>query len=105
MSQSRLYVNQLIREGLIKLRRVEEATDYIEWEASGIRKSTNSVDDILELTEKGQKQVDDIRIGVEKDKLCWYWLMYCADDGNKCQHLCGGIDTCEPNCMNYNLTK
>ena len=41
-SQSRLYVNPLIQSGLIKLRRrVEGATDYIEWEASDIRKSTN----------------------------------------------------------------
>lgn len=102
-SQSRLYVNTLIREGFIKLRRVEGATDYIEWETSGIRKSTNRVDDILELTEKGRSRVDNICIGIEKDKLCWYWVMYCADDGNRCQHLCGGIGTCKPNCVNYNL--
>ena len=77
---------------LLNYVRVEGATDYIEWETSGIRKSTNRVDDILELTEKGQNRVDNIRIGVEKDKLCWYWVMYCADDGNRCQHLCGHVN-------------
>jgi len=45
---ARLIVYTLICEGFIKLRRVE-ATDYIEWETSGIRKSANRVDDVLEL--------------------------------------------------------
>ena len=102
-SQSRLHTTKLIREGFIQLYRIDGATDYIEWEASGVIKSTNRIDDILKLTEKGKARVENINMKVEKDKLCWYWVMFCANDGNRCQHLCGGIGECIPNCVNYDL--
>ncbi|CAG8586258.1 11429_t:CDS:2, partial [Funneliformis caledonium] len=103
-ARSRLRVPQLVKNGIITLRRVEGAVDYVEWTtSSGKTKSTNRIDDIIELTEKGEQLVEKIQEGQQKDKLCWSWVMYCAGDGNSCQHLCGGIGTCNPDCPNVNL--
>ncbi|RIA88190.1 hypothetical protein C1645_877563 [Glomus cerebriforme] len=80
----------------------EGAVDYVEWTTSnGKTKSTNRIDDIIELTEKGEELIKQIQAGTAKDKLCWSWVMYCA--GNSCQHLCGGIGKCNPDCQNANL--
>ncbi|CAI2182233.1 1074_t:CDS:2 [Funneliformis geosporum] len=103
-ARSRLRAPQLVNNGIITLKRVEGAVDYVEWTtSSGKTKSTNRIDDIIELTEKGEKLVEKIQEGKQKDKLCWSWVMYCAGDGNTCQHLCGGIGTCNPDCPNANL--
>src|SRR5688572_21204084 len=67
------------------------------------KKSTNRIDDIIKLTTKGEEYIKKIQVGIKKDKLCWSWIMYCAGDGNTCQHLCGGIGKCISSCSNYNL--
>ncbi|RHZ85330.1 hypothetical protein Glove_67g95 [Diversispora epigaea] len=102
-SQSCLNTPQLIKEQIIKLCRVEGAVDFLEWECIGKKKSTNRIDDIIELTTKGEEYIKEIQVGIKKDKLCWSWIMYCAGDGNTCQHLCGGIGECISSCSNYNL--
>ncbi|PKC70304.1 hypothetical protein RhiirA1_501757 [Rhizophagus irregularis] len=103
-ARSRLRAPQLVNEGIITIKRVEGAVDYVEWTtSSGKTKSTNRIDDIIELTEKGEEFVKQIQAGTAKDKLCWSWVMYCAGDGNSCQHLCGGIGKCNPDCQNANL--
>ncbi|RIB28900.1 hypothetical protein C2G38_2156710 [Gigaspora rosea] len=103
-ARSRLRTPQLIKEGIITLKRVEGAVDFVEWTTSnGNIKSTNRIDDVIELTPKGNELVEKISSGKAKDKLCWSWVMYCAGDGNTCQHLCGGIGKCNPDCPNANL--
>ncbi|CAG8570870.1 5140_t:CDS:2, partial [Diversispora eburnea] len=77
---------------IIKLCHVEGTVDFLEWECIDKKKSTNRIDDIIELTTKGKKYIKKIQVGIKKDKLCWSWIMYCAGDGNTCQHICSGID-------------
>ncbi|GES96335.1 hypothetical protein GLOIN_2v1777145 [Rhizophagus clarus] len=48
----------------------------------------------------GEALVKQIEVGIEKDKLCWQWMMYCAGDGNSCQRECGGIGKCIEGCPN-----
>ena len=104
-SQSRKKTPELIKEGIISIKRVEGAVDFVEWKTkTGQTKSTNRIDDIIELTEKGEELVKQIEIGVKKDKLCWQWVMYCAGDGNSCQRDCGGIGRCIEGCQNGTLT-
>jgi len=55
------------------------------------------------LTEKGEELVRQIEAGIKKDKLCWYWVMYCAGDGNSCQYECGGIGRYIKSCRNETL--
>ncbi|CAG8737945.1 3245_t:CDS:2, partial [Racocetra fulgida] len=86
-SQSRVKTTQLIRNELIKLYRVDGAVDFTEWMASGNQKSTNRIDDIVKLTDKGQEYVNQIQAG----------------DGKTCQHQYGGIGECIPECSNFNL--
>src|SRR6266498_5459754 len=75
-SQSRKKTSELIREGIISIERVEGAVDFIEWQTkTGQKKSTNRIDDIVKLTEKGEELVKQIEVGVKKDKLCWQWVM------------------------------
>ncbi|CAG8781425.1 5547_t:CDS:1, partial [Cetraspora pellucida] len=51
--QSQLYVNENIKAGLITLKHVEEAIDYFSWKmVQGQNKSTNRLNDIIELTDK-----------------------------------------------------
>ncbi|CAG8539081.1 11529_t:CDS:2 [Diversispora eburnea] len=103
-ARSRLRTPQLLKEGIISIKRVEGAVDFVEWTtSSGNVKSTNRIDDIIELTPKGIELVEKINSGKCKDKLCWSWVMYCAGDGNTCQHLCGGIGKCNPECPNANM--
>ena len=82
--------------------RIDGATDYIEWEVSGVIKSTNRIDDILKLTEKGKARVENINMKVEKDKLYRYRIMFCANDEIDV-NICVGIGECIPNCVNYDL--
>src|SRR6185436_4010047 len=63
-SQSRLNTPQLIKEQIIKLRRVEGAVDFLEWECIGKKKSTNRIDDIIELTTKGEEYIKEIQVGI-----------------------------------------
>ena len=100
-SQSRKKTPELIKEGVISIERVEGAIDFIEWETkAGQIKSTNRIDDIIKLTEKGEELVSQIKAKVKKDKLCWSWTMFCAGDGNSCQYECGGIGKCVEGCQN-----
>ena len=70
-SQSRKKTPELIKEGVISIERVEGAIDFIEWETkAGQIKSTNRIDDIIKLTEKGEELVSQIKAKVKKDKLC-----------------------------------
>ncbi|GBC05060.1 hypothetical protein RclHR1_00600023 [Rhizophagus clarus] len=48
----------------------------------------------------GEALVKQIKEGIEKDKLCWQWMMYCASDGNSCQCECSGIGKCIEGCPN-----
>ncbi|PKK67602.1 hypothetical protein RhiirC2_713979 [Rhizophagus irregularis] len=70
---------------------------------TGQIKSTNRIDDIIKLTEKGEELVRQIEAGVKKDKLCWQWVMYCAGDSNSCQRKCGEIGKCMEGCQNKML--
>ncbi|CAG8505962.1 1332_t:CDS:2, partial [Funneliformis caledonium] len=81
----------------------QEAIDYLEWTTTGTKKSTNRIDDILVLTTKGEDLVSQINLGIEKDQQCWYWVIYCSDDGDICQHLCSGIGKCLETCDHYLL--
>lgn len=100
-SQSRKKTPELIKKEIISIERVEGAVDFMEWTTkTGQTKSTNRIDDIIKLTEKGEALVKRISEGIEKDKLCWQWMMYCAGDGNSCQRECGGIGKCIAGCPN-----
>ena len=103
--QSRKRTPELVKTGIISIERVEGAIDFVEWKTKiGQTKSTNRVDDILKLTEKGEELVKQIEAGITKDKLCWSWTMYCAGDGNACQFECGGIGKCIESCPNATLS-
>ena len=58
----------------------------------------------IKLTTKGQELLSQINEQLEKDRLCWYWVMYCSGDGNSCQRVCGGIGSCLNGCENYGFT-
>ena len=97
--QSRQKTPKLIKEGLIKVKRVQDAVDFLEWETKqGNTKSTNRIDDAIILTAQGQVLLQEIRLELKKDRSCWYWVMYCSGDGDKCQRVCGGIGGCLENC-------
>jgi hypothetical protein len=99
--QSRQKTPQLVKEGFIKIERAPNAVDFLEWKTKeGAVKSTNRVDDIIILTTEGQQLLQDIQLGLKKDRLCWYWTMYCSGDGNNCQRTCGGIGECLSDCQN-----
>ena len=103
--QSRKRTPELVKAGIISVERVEGAIDFIEWKTKvGQTKSTNRIDDIIKLTEKGEELVEQIEAKITKDKLCWSWIMYCAGDGDACQHECGGIGKCIENCPNATLS-
>ncbi|PKY55815.1 hypothetical protein RhiirA4_427794 [Rhizophagus irregularis] len=66
-SQSRKKTPELVKEGIITIERVEGAVDFIEWRTkTGQTKSTNRIDDIVKLTEKGEELVKQIEAGVKK---------------------------------------
>jgi len=101
--QSRQKMNQAIQKNFVILKREEGAIDFKGWATvNGMTKSTNRLDDTLELTEKGRMQVAQIRQGLAPDFCIWYWVFYCAGDGN-CQRDCGGFGSCVPNCSNYEM--
>lgn len=102
--QSRKKTPGLIKQNIITVGRVDGAVDYIEWKTNkGETKSTNRIDDIIHLTSIGEEYVKEIEAGKKKDKLCWYWVMFCAGDGNNCQRECAGIGSCKDHCANRDL--
>jgi hypothetical protein len=55
------------KEGLVRVKRVEDAVDYLAWATTaGKQKSTNRLDDILELTDAGREYVQDIKNGLRR---------------------------------------
>src|ERR1043165_9871050 len=55
-NQSRQVTSTLVKAEILTVERVHGAADYLEWTTkSGIRKSTNRIDDILVLTSKGSE--------------------------------------------------
>ncbi|RGB37622.1 hypothetical protein C1646_666085 [Rhizophagus diaphanus] len=66
-------------------------------------KSTNRINDILVLTSLGRDLVSQIELGLAKNQQCWYWVMYCSDNGGNCQRLCSSVGKYNENCENYNL--
>ncbi|CAG8678284.1 19442_t:CDS:2, partial [Gigaspora rosea] len=66
--QNRKRVNAAVKQGLIKVDRVEGSVDYLGWRTeNGQCKSTNRLDDILLLTEDGKRRVQQIRNGEGND--------------------------------------
>src|SRR5947207_2141242 len=63
-------------------------------------KLTNRIDNIIKLIEKGEELVNQIKIGIKKDKLYWGWIMYCEGDGNFNQHECIRIGKSIEDCKN-----
>ncbi|CAG8766783.1 13402_t:CDS:2, partial [Gigaspora rosea] len=101
--QSRQKVNQAIQKNFITLKREEGAIDFKGWTTSNrMTISTNHLDDVLELTEKGKQYIIQIQQGLAPDFCIWYWVFYCTGDGN-CQRDCGGFGSCLPNCSNYRM--
>ncbi|KAF0541198.1 gephyrin: PROVISIONAL [Gigaspora margarita] len=101
--QSRLYVNENIKAGLITLKCVEGAIDYIVWKTvQGQKKSTNRIDDIIELTNKGRERVAKIKQNIAQDLTVWRWVLFY--DGNiGCERACGGLGECKQECSNFGL--
>ncbi|CAG8849754.1 12674_t:CDS:1, partial [Racocetra persica] len=57
-----------IKAGLITLKRVEGAIDYLSWKTiQEQNKSTNRLDDIIELTDKGCERVAKIKQNTASD--------------------------------------
>ncbi|CAG8648358.1 11757_t:CDS:2 [Paraglomus brasilianum] len=101
--QSRTKVNKAINTGLVTLQRVEGAIDFIGWTTvKNEDKSTNRLDDTLRLTDAGRARVNQVKQGVARDMCVWYWVLFCAGDGN-CQRACGGYGKCMEECPNYGL--
>ncbi|CAG8786094.1 3087_t:CDS:2, partial [Gigaspora rosea] len=100
--QSRQKVNQAIQKNFIMLKREEGAIDFKGWTSNGMTKSTNRLDDVLELTEKEKQYIIQIQQGLAPDFCIWYWVFYCAGDGN-CQRDCGGFGSCLSNFSNYRM--
>src|SRR5260363_232586 len=89
--QNRLYVNESIRSGLITLKRVDGAIDCLIWKTvQEQKKSTNRIDDIIELTEKGHECVARFKQNIALDLTIWRWVFYC-DGNNGCERACGGL--------------
>ncbi|CAG8797418.1 24336_t:CDS:2, partial [Racocetra persica] len=57
----------------------------------GQSKSTNRLDDILQLTESGRHRVQQIHAGNEGDIHVWRWVWFCSGEGN-CQRTCDRIE-------------
>jgi hypothetical protein len=99
--QSRQRTSQLIKDGFIEVRRATVAIDFLEWKTKhGDVKSTNRIDDIIILTPNGEDLLQEIQLGLKKDRKCLYWILYCSGDGNNCQRLCGSIGEYSANCQN-----
>jgi len=99
--QSRQKTPQLVKEEIIEIKRTTDAIDFLEWKTKGgTVKSTNRIDDTIILTTKGEELLQEIQLGLKRDKKCLYWVLYCSGDGNNCQRMCGGIGECLLNCQN-----
>jgi hypothetical protein len=69
----------LVIEGYVTIQRVEGAVISIEWSTrNGKIKSTNRIDDVVTLTEKGYELLEQINSKKRRDKLCWSWTIFCA---------------------------
>src|SRR5947209_10812231 len=71
-NQSRQATSSLVKSGILTVERVQGAIDYLEWKTkTGVKKSTNRIDDILKLTPEGQELVSQINEQTKKDRQCW----------------------------------
>src|SRR3954447_16940841 len=67
-SQSRKNTFELVKKNIITVSRVEGAVDYIEWSTKNENtKSTNRIDDIINLTPEGDEYIKQIEAGEKKD--------------------------------------
>ncbi|CAG8848973.1 39327_t:CDS:2, partial [Gigaspora margarita] len=64
------------------------------------QKSTNRLDNILQLTENGRLRVQQIRAGIKSDIHVWRWVWFCSGDGG-CQRSCGRFGDCIKECNYY----
>ncbi|CAG8738871.1 13413_t:CDS:2 [Cetraspora pellucida] len=100
---SRFYVNENVKTGLITLKQIEGAIDYLVWKTSkGQIKTTNRLDDILELTNKGRNHVIKIKQHMSSDLTVWRWFLFC-DGSNNCEKACSGLGECKSKCSNFYL--
>ncbi|KAF0495988.1 proteophosphoglycan ppg4 [Gigaspora margarita] len=67
---------------------------------NGHCKSTNRLDDILQLTENGRRHIPQIHAGNESDIHFWRWVWFCSGEGS-CQRSCGGFGECVNECNHY----
>ncbi|CAG8507221.1 8491_t:CDS:2 [Scutellospora calospora] len=101
--QSQQKLNQAVQRDFVVFKCEEGAIDFKGWTTiTGMTKSTNRLDDRLELTEKGQSYVNQIQQSLVPDFCVWHWVFYCAGDGN-CQRVCSGFENCLPNYPNYKM--
>ncbi|KAF0450146.1 proteophosphoglycan ppg4 [Gigaspora margarita] len=101
--QSQLYVNESIKAGLITLKSVEGAIDYITWKTvQGQKKSTNRIDDIIEITDKEREHVAKFKQNAAQDLTVWRWILFC-DGSIGCERACGGLGECRQECSNFVL--
>ena len=71
--QSHHRINDAIKERLVIMHRVQGAFDQIAWKTvRGQCKSTNRLDDVLRLTDKGRKLVEEINQRGRRDRQVWY---------------------------------
>src|SRR5262249_13308114 len=95
--QSRKKLNEAVKEELISFERVPNAFDHLEWTTSRGVKSTNRLDDIISLTDKGRKQAEAVLTGNGRNRKVWWWVHFCPGYGN-CRRKCGGLGQCSPTC-------
>ena len=101
--QSWLYVNESIKAGLITLKHVEDAIDYLIWKTvQEQKKITNRIDDIIEITDKGRKHVAKFKQSAAQDLTVWKWILFC-DGSIGCKRACGGLGECRQECPNLFL--
>ncbi|RIB05642.1 hypothetical protein C2G38_2219090 [Gigaspora rosea] len=101
--QSRLNVNESIKAGFITLKRIEGAIDYLTWKtALGQKKSTNRIDHIIELTDKGRERVSRFKQNTAQDLTVWRWVFF-YDGTIGCERACGGLGECKQKFPNFGL--
>ncbi|CAG8763265.1 5653_t:CDS:2 [Cetraspora pellucida] len=79
--QSRKRVNDTVKQELVIIQCIESLADYISWKTvKGQYKSTNCLDDVLQLTDSEKNRVQQISIGKEKDLQVWRWTWFCSGE-------------------------
>jgi hypothetical protein len=74
-----------VRIQVIEVRRTTDAIDFLEWRTKQSSvKSTNRIDNVIVLTTKGQELLQEIQLGLKKDKKYLYWVLYRSGEGNNC---------------------